>query len=175
MPNKNGPPVPVRKVRVAENLGTAEQLPGTVRNRWVKPGDNYGAAIYENSEGGQQFEVVNFWQATQREKNGEPVFAPQLPGGYHLGQTLRKNDLFLLNLHPDEVEWNNQALLAQHLYRLQKLSKFDNGAPYIEFRLHRAATILVPQEMLRVSSFKGWQSANPIIVRVDHLGSIYQG
>jgi CRISPR-associated endonuclease Csn1 len=171
MPNKNGPPVPVRKVRVAQNLGTAEQLPGTVRNRWVKPGDNYGVAIYEDSKGDYYLRTISFWSAVQLGKNDQPAFALLHPQWGKLVETLSKGELFLLELHPDEVEWNNQALLSQHLYRVQAISG-NEKSPDIEFYHHLIAKTKIPQAELRIKSFKRWRKLTPIKVLINTLGSI---
>jgi CRISPR/Cas system Type II protein with McrA/HNH and RuvC-like nuclease domain len=167
MPNKNGDPIPVKKVRVAKNLSTARKLPGNV-NRWVEPGGNYGIGLYRDQDGRYHEEVVTFWEAVQEQKIGSEPFPKQLPGGLTLVQTLQINDLFLLDLHPDEVEWNNSAQLSAHLYRVQKLSAKD----YF-FRQHKAATIYVPYEEINLRSPKAFFKKHPIKVRLDELGNIH--
>ncbi|WP_250631356.1 type II CRISPR RNA-guided endonuclease Cas9 [Rhodoflexus caldus] len=167
MPNKNGEPVPVKKVRVAENLGTAVPLPGKV-NRWVKPGGNYGVAIYRDAQGKYHERVVTFWEAVERQKQQIDVFPTVNSQGHHLILTLQKNELFLLGLHPDEIEWNNPSLLSAHLYRVQKLTAGD-----YYFRLHKAATVDIVHEGKYIKSLNSFfTEQHPIKVRLDALGNI---
>lgn len=165
MPNKKGKPVPVKKVRIAENLSTPIRMPGNV-NRWVKPGKNYGVAIYQDKQGKYHECVVTFWEAVKRQKENSKVF-PDVEG-YRLVLTLQQNELFLLGLPPDKVEWNNPSQLSAHLYRVQKLSSGD-----YYFRLHKAATVDIPYEAICIKSLeKFFAEQHPIKVTLDVLGNI---
>ena len=50
LPNQNGAPVPILKVRVKENIGGAVKLKTNV-NQWVNPRNNHHVLIYKDEQG----------------------------------------------------------------------------------------------------------------------------
>ena len=173
LPNQNGAPVPILKVRVKENIGGAEKLKTNV-NQWVNPRNNHHVLIYKDEKGNLKEEVVTFWTVVERKRTGQSVY--QLPiDGKEIVTTLHINDMFLLGLSEDEINWENPdyKVLKEHLYRVQKLS-----SKFYEFRLVSEASIQNNFQpfYVRIQSFgdgkTGWDTFNPIKVKISVSGKI---
>ena len=173
LPNKNGKPVPVKKVRMKENIGCAEQLKDDI-NQWVNPRNNHHVLIYLDNQGNLKEEVITFWTAVERKRTGQSAY--QLPSdGKEIVTTLQINDMFLLGLQEDEIDWEypDYNLVKEHLYRVQKLS-----SKFYEFRLNTQASIKnnYAPYYVRIQSFgegkTGWFTFNPIKVKVTASGKI---
>lgn len=173
LPNKNGAPVPILKVRMKENIGGAEQLKDNV-NQWVNPRNNHHVLIYKDERGNLKEEVVTFWTVVERKRTGQSVY--QLPiDGKEIVTTLHINDMFLLGINESEINWDNLDYneLTEHLYRVQKLS-----SKFYEFRLNTEASI--QQNVLpfyrRITGYGegigGWLTHNPIKVKISVSGKI---
>ncbi|SEN98155.1 CRISPR-associated endonuclease Csn1 [Flavobacterium sp. CF108] len=171
--NKNGSPVPVLKIRMKENIGGAEQLKDNL-NQWVNPRNNHHVLIYKDEKGNLKEEVVTFWTVVERKRKGFPTY--QLPAdGSKIITTLHINDMFLLGLNEDEINWENPDfdLLKEHLYRVQKLS-----SKFYEFRQGSQASIqnnFLPFYR-RITGYGegigGWLTHNPIKVKISVSGKI---
>ena len=119
--------------------------------------------------------MVTFWTAVNRKRKGKEVF--QLPkDGKEMVTTLQKNELFLLGLKDDDIDWKNlnYNLLKKHLFKVQTLSSF-----YYEFRLSTDSTQnkdTKSKVFRRITSFSdgkaGWKTHNPIKVKVNSIGKI---
>lgn len=173
LPNKNGAAVPILKVRMKENIGGAEKLKDNV-NQWVNPRNNHHVLIYKDEKGNLKEEVVTFWTVVERKRTGQPTY--QLPiEGKEIITTLHINDMFLLGLKEDEINWVNPdyEVLKEHLYRVQKLS-----SKFYEFRLSSEASIQNNFQpfYIRIQSFgdgkTGWDTFNPIKVKISVSGKI---
>ena len=173
LPNKNGEPVPILKVRMKENISGAEKLKDNV-NQWVNPRNNHHVLIYKDEKGYLKEEVVTFWTVVERKSKGFPTY--QLPAeGKEIVTTLHINDMFLLGLNEDEINWENPDydVLKEHLYRVQKLS-----SKFYEFRQSSQASIQNNFQpfYIRIQSFgdgkTGWDTFNPIKVKVSVSGKI---
>jgi len=172
LPNlKGGDQVPILKVRVKENIGGAEKLK-TDLNQWVNPRNNHHVLIYKNEKGDLSEEIVTFWTAVERKRLGMPVY--QLPpDGKETLTTLQINDMFLLGLKEEDVDWEDSQKIKNHLYRVQKLS-----SKFYEFRLNTEASIQQNFEpfYIRIQSFgsgkTGWLTFNPIKVKISVSGKI---
>ena len=173
LPNKNGNPVPILKVRMKENFGGAEQLKDNI-NQWVNPRNNHHVLIYKNEKNNLKEEVVTFWTVVERKRNGFPVY--QLPlGGEKIITTLHINDMFLLGLNEDEIDWEqpNYEVLKAHLYRVQK---FTSGDYY--FRKHKETSLdgVLGSSYQYIKNFgegkTGWFTFNPIKVNISVSGKI---
>jgi len=170
LPNKNGAPVPILKVRMKENFSGAEQLKSEV-NQWVNPRNNHHVLIYKDENDNLKEDVVTFWTVVERKRKGFPVY--QLPiGGKEIITTLHINDMFLLGLNEEAIDWenpNNEAL-KESLYRVQKLTSSD----YF-FRKHKSSTI-TDDDYKQIRGFgegkTGWLNFNPIKVKVSVSGKI---
>lgn len=173
LPNRNGNPVPIKKVRLRENIGGAEQLKSTV-NQHVNPRSNHHVLIYKDFNDNLKEKVVTFWTAVERKRQKQSVF--QLPeDGTETITTLQINDMFLLGLKEDEIDWEqpDSKILKKHLYRVQKLS-----SKFYEFRLNTEASIQnnFQPYYVRIQSFgegkTGWKTFNPIKVKITPTGKI---
>ena len=170
LPNKNGSPVPILKIRMKENIGGAEKLKDNV-NQWVNPRNNHHVLIYKDDKGNLKEEVVTFWTVVERKSKGFPIY--QLPAdGKEIVSTLHINDMFLLGLNEDEINWENldYDILKDHLYRVQKLTSGD----YF-FRKHKSSTI-TDDDYNQIRGFgegkTGWFTFNPIKVKISVSGKI---
>src|SRR5690606_4018995 len=171
LPNKKGEPVPILKVRMKENFSGAEKLKENV-NQWVNPRNNHHVLIYKDEKGNLKEEVVTFWTVVERKRNGYPAY--QLPeDGKEIITTLHINDMFLLGLNEEEINWENPDydLLREHLYRVQK---FTSGDYY--FRIAKTSSIQNAEEKQQINSFglgkNGWVTHNPIKVKISVSGKI---
>ena len=173
LPNKNGAPVPIKKVRMKESIGRAERLKEDI-NQYVNPRNNHHVIIYNYEKGNLKEDVVTFWTVVERKRQKQTVF--QLPAdGTSIVTTLQINDMFLLGLKEEEINWENPdcEVLKNHLYRVQKLS-----SKFYEFRLSKEASIQnnFQPYYVRIQSFgegkTGWLSFNPIKVKISVSGKI---
>ena len=170
LPNKNGAPVPILKIRMKENIGGAEKLKDHL-NQWVNPRNNHHVLIYKDEKGNLKEEVVTFWTVVERKSKGLPAY--QLPpDGKELVTTLHINDMFLLGLNEEDVNWENPNLneLTEHLYRVQKLTSGD----YF-FRKHISSTV-TSDDYKQIRGFgegkTGWFTFKPIKIKISVAGKI---
>lgn len=165
LPNKNGDPIPVYKVRMRENIGNAVQLKKD-KNQFVNPKNNHHILIYLDQENELKEDVVTFWEVVERIRQKQKMI--QLPSdGVEVVTTLQKNEMYLLGLSDDEIEWENSVHLSQHLYRVQKIS-----SSYYTFRHHLASTLDYKDDEVSIQSFKKWKTYNPIPVNISISGRI---
>lgn len=171
LPNKNGNPVPVLKVRMKESIGRAEQLKDNL-NQWVNPRNNHHVLIYKDEKGNLKEDVVTFWTVVERKRQGLPVY--QLPiEGKELVATLHTNDMFLIGLSEEEINWENLEynVLNEHLYRVQKTSKKEKSFEF-NFRTSIASSLDNKNQEVSIQSFKKWIEVNPIKVKISVSGKI---
>jgi CRISPR-associated endonuclease Csn1 len=174
LPNRRGAEVPVRKVRIREQLGNAIQLHQDV-NIFANSRNNHHVLIYENIYGELAQKVITFWTAVHRKKNKEPIW--QLPDdGRRIVASLHLNDCFLMGLTPEELtNWKllPKKQLYEHLYRVQRISN-----NFYEFRHVFDADIYdtAYPNYIRILNFgkrkTGWKTYNPKKVYVDILGNL---
>lgn len=177
LPNRNGDPVPVRKVRIQEDLTKLVQLKGNI-NQNVNPKNNHHILIYRTHDGDLKHEAVSFWIAVERKKQNEPIY--KLPSdGKEIIAVFHKNDLCLLGLTVEEYESlkNNYEFLSQNLYKVQKVA----GADYfleICFRHHSDSRTdsEAKKDYKYIKGFgdgkTGWETLKPIIVKLSPTGKI---
>ncbi len=173
LPNKKGDPVPIKKIRIKENLGKAVQLKSNI-NQWVNPRNNHHVLIYKDYDGNLKEDVVQFWTVAERILQGIDIY--QLPeDGKEIIATLEINDLFVIGLTNEEYELNknNNDYLSKRLYKVEAVS-----SKYYEFRHHLQSSqknSIEPYYFI-ISSLgtgkKGWQTYNPIKTKLDLLGKI---
>lgn len=170
LPNKNGQPVPILKVRMRENFSGAEKLKDNI-NQWVNPRNNHHVLIYKDEKGNLKEEVVTFWTVVERKRTGQSVY--QLPaGGIEIVTTLHINDMFLLGIKEEEINWEdpNYEVLKGYLFKVQTLSEM-----FYEFRLSSDSTQNKDTKsnvFRRISSFKGWKDYVPLKVKISVSGKI---
>lgn len=164
LPNKNGEPVPVRKVRIRENIGKAERLRDD--NQFVNPRNNHHVLIYEDAEGQLREDVVTLWTVAERRKQGQPAVV--LPyDGVRVVATLEINDMFVIG-YPDELVDGAELSaeqIAPYLYRVQKVSDGDYS-----FRYHTASILDHKEQEQRIASLKKWTTLLPLKVNVSPTG-----
>ena len=173
LPNANGDPVPVKKVRLRETFNAAVQLSDNV-NQHVNLRKNHHVIIYKNSKNEYSEDVVSFWEAVRRERLKQPIYAiPEEDSEFVT--TLAINDLFLLGIHDlnDTLKNESRSFLIRHLYRVQKLSSY-----FYEFRLafdNELDTTEAPS-YVRINNFgsrkTGWLTYNPTKVSLNIIGEI---
>lgn len=171
LPNKNGAPVPVLKVRVKESIGRAEKLKENV-NQWVNPRNNHHVLIYKDEKGNLKEDVVTFWTVVERKRTGQSVY--QLPiDGKEIVTSLHTNDMFIMGLKDDEINWEavDFNLLSLHLYRVQKTSKKEKSFEF-NFRSAIASSLDNKNQEISIQSFKKWIELNPIKVKISVSGKI---
>lgn len=165
--NKKGDPIPIKKVRLREEIGRAVQLKDDI-NQFVNPRNNHHVLIYKDEEGNFKEYVATLWEVVERKRMKLP--AVQLPpDGAEIVTTLQINDMFLLGLKMDQLNMDNPKLehISGHLYRVQKLSSM-----YYTFRHHLAATINFGTQEKSIRSFLKWEELNPIKVLISVEGQI---
>ncbi|MCD4793483.1 MAG: type II CRISPR RNA-guided endonuclease Cas9 [Bacteroidales bacterium] len=187
LPNKNGEPVPIRKVRIKENLGNMMQLKDkkvfaekkgeeTELNQYVNPRNNHHVAIYKNAEGELFEKVVTFWEAVERKKEGLSVIDKTPKDGSKFITSLEINDMFLLDINPVKVDFDNPnyALLSMFLYRVQKItSGVYTFTHHLESNINVDKYKFNPEtEVFPKVLRKSKGSLNGIKVKIDILGRI---
>lgn len=173
LPNKNGDPVPVNKVRIRESLNSAVKLKNDI-DQYVNLRNNHHVLIYKNEENILKEKVVSFWEFIKRIKSGAPLY--KTPNRKcEILTALHINDMFLMNIHDVDhpLEELTIDFLSQHLYRVQKLSSH-----FYEFRQafnnHLDSTEY--PNYIRINNFgskkTGWLTYNPIKVEISPIGEI---
>lgn len=174
--NKNEPahieriPVPIKKVRIKKVLGKAERLNDKIK-QFVNPQNNHHVLIYKDEKGNLKEDVVTFWTVVERKRTGQSAY--QLPiDGKEIVTTLHINDMLLLGLKDEEINWENPdyEVLKEQLYRIQKLTSAD----YF-FRKHKSSTV-TDDDYKQIRGFgegkTGWFTFNPIKVKISVSGNI---
>lgn len=152
LPNRNGgEPVPVKKVRMCDNLSNAVRLKEA--NQYVNPRNNHHVLIYEALDGTLQESVVTMWDVVDRRNRGEEIF--QLPpDGKRILFKLMRDRMYLIGITREEilVHLSDTSYLSKYLYRVQKLSSM-----YYVFRKATASTTNYDREMISVRSLPFFQ------------------
>ena len=173
LPNKQGDPVPIKKVRIRETLTGAVQLK-TNLNQHVNLRNNHHVLIYLDQQDTYQEQVISFWEAVRRKSSNEAVY--QLPpDGALFVTTLEINDLFIMGVENPSVDLTQESnsFIAKHLYRVQKLS-----SKFYEFRLVHDNQINETESpnYIRINNFgerkTGWLTHNPIKVWMNSIGKL---
>ena len=177
LPNKNGNPVPVLKVRLKETMNKAKQLKSN-KNQFVNPRNNHHVLIYERIDEQLDKEVLSFWEVVERKKQKlNTVLLPE--NGKRIIQTFSEDDMFILFKHDDEINWKdlNYSDVKENLYKVQKIA----GADYfmeICFRKHNDSredkNAKVDYRYIKGfgNGKTGWFTFNPIKVKVSVMGEI---
>lgn len=171
--------IKIKSVRIYENASDLQPLHENEKGEpidFVYTRNNHHIAIYENEDGSLSEEVVSLWDAVERKLNGLPVINKTPIDGRKFLTSLEINEMFVMNLNPDEIDFfdkKNYPQISKNLYRVQKLS-----SKYYSFR-HHLDTNLDKEYFpfyIRIQSFgegkTGWKTFNPIKVRIDNLNRI---
>ncbi len=131
---------PIKSVRVAVTSNTMRQLYHD-RNLWVEPGSNHHVVIFRNDEGKQVGNVVPLLDVVTRKRQGLPLIDKTPPDGYHFLMSLVRNDIILVDVEEDDIEWPRPDLAEAVSGQLYRVQKFDaNGI--IIFRHHTVAVLV---------------------------------
>ncbi len=187
--NKNGgDQVPIKKIRIKVSM-KGNQL--TEINQHVIPGNNHKIIIYKDSNDHLQYYPVSFWEAVERtlqEKKENQNFIPNpLPPNHSNGkilETFQQNDIFILGIEKtvnakdkETIEKLSIKETSERLYIVQKIGGNDD---YIEicFRHHLDSRLdkEAKKDYKYIKNFgtgkTGWQTFNPIKVKVSPIGRI---
>jgi len=173
LPNKRGDKVPVRSVRIRENVSNAVQLHEGV-NKYVNPRNNHHVVVYKTIDNAYNEHIVSFWEVVRRIRNKEPMY--QLPAdGRLIVSTLHINDCFILGLSHKEIyrRLEEGISLWENVYRVQRLS-----SKYYEFRHIYDLDVYsqVYPNYIRILNFgdkkTGWLTHNPLKISISVLGKI---
>lgn len=108
----------VRMIDPAENM--IQLRPDENPGLFVSSGNNYYITIYENEKGKRIYETISFFEAAQRKVNKESIIKKSIKE-YKLLLALTHSDLVIIYKdHPDEINWNNNSLLSDNLFRVLK-------------------------------------------------------
>lgn len=174
LPNKKGDEVPVYKVRMREKYSNAIQLKPKI-NGFAVPRNNHHITISMDNEGAFHEEVVTFWEAAQRYRQGLSVYKMLSKNEGQIITHLHINDLFLMGIEEEEEDFQYlpKTQISRHLYRVQKLS-----SNYYEFRIAYKQINSETQfpEYIRINNFghrkTGWNSYKPIKVALTATGNL---
>lgn len=168
--NKRGQNIPIKKVRLFEESHNKKPILNS-HNKWVEPGNNHHAEIYQDSKGNYYQVLVSFWDAVDRVKNKLPVYG-DLNNKDKLVTFLKQNDIFALGI-PQDINFEEIKNINKYLYRVQKIT-FSRKLelPDYTFRHILAARINFPKQETRVTSFSKFMSLNPYKVFINNLGEI---
>ncbi len=146
---------------------------------FVKSGNNHHLSVFEDEQGKLYDIMTTFQTAVTRKMQGASLIVKEHEQGYTFIMSLQQNELFVYKLKPGEVDFmdvNNRALIANHLYRVQKMSKKGSGETDIWFR-HHLETKYVDDELskkaLRFINIRSVSKLKDFTkVRVNNLGEI---
>lgn len=167
--------IPIRSVRVYDN---GNLLP--LHHNGVKPvdyvhkKDNHHTAVYQGPDGKHALEMVSFYEAVERRRQGYPVIASSNDEGWPLAYTLQINDYWLFDVDPDDADIYNckaRETLSKNLFRVQNLSTNSSNGPDFVFRHHLETTLKNKDELSfrRITSFSRLTGSKVMVNRLGHL------
>ena len=146
---------------------------------FVETKNNHHVAIYRDSSGQLQENIITFYEATARAAVNVPIvdFGYKRDEGYEFLFTIKQNEYFVFpnsktGFNPLEVDLfnpDNYALISPNLFRVQSSSKKD----YI-FRHHLETTVERHISLKDITWKRGVPSMleGAVKVRINHLGQI---
>jgi CRISPR-associated endonuclease Csn1 len=146
---------------------------------FVNTANNHHVAVYRDSKGCLQENVVSFYEAVSRRNLGLPVVSKDYNAseGWQFLFSMKQNEYFVFpnektGFNPNEVDLlnpDNYYLISPNLYRVQKLATGDYW-----FRHHLETSVNVKSELKDVTykrlSLNGIKTA--LKLRVNHIGQI---
>lgn len=166
---KDGRRTQIKSARVKVVSSNMIQLYDGVK-KFVQPGSNHHIVIFEKKDGTRVGEVVSLYKAAQRYRKREPVIRKDHEKGYKFIMSLSINDLVLLDVDEETIDWNeapSQESLGTQLYRVQKLT-----ASQMTFRHHTVAILVDDEGNNPGRVLKTPNSLNGIKVKIDPLGRL---
>lgn len=148
---------------------------------FVSTGNNHHVAIFRDSDGNLQEQVVSFYEAVARVSLGIPVIDREYKKdeGWEFQFTMKQNEYFVFpnpetGLDPNEIDLmnpENYSLISPNLFRVQKFTKGDY------FFRHHLETNVEDKSVLKNIVWKrlATKGLNGIVkVRINHIGQIVQ-
>ncbi len=155
---------------------------------FVSTGNNHHVAIFRDSDGNLQEQVVSFYEAVARVSLGIPVIDREYrkDEGWEFLFTMKQNEYFVFpnqetGFDPNEIDLmnpDNYAIISPNLFRVQTMSKVMYGNSVVrdyKFRHHLETNVNDVKELKGITykQFKTLAFANEIVkVRINHLGQI---
>ncbi|MCW0487020.1 type II CRISPR RNA-guided endonuclease Cas9 [Riemerella anatipestifer] len=155
---------------------------------FVSTGNNHHLAVYLDSEGKLQDNIVSFYEAVVRTSQGLPVVDKGLNKdlGWKFLFSLKQNEMFVFPNDDfdindfDLLDDKKAELISKHLYRVQKISKVSAGNSFVRdivFRHHLETTVKEVKELkdisyIQLKSLEGLRNIKK--VRINHIGKIVQ-
>lgn len=153
---------------------------------FISTGNNHHVAIYKDSEGNLQDNVISFFEAVERARQNLPIIDKVYNA--HLGWqflfTMKQNEYFVFpsnDFNPNEVDLmdpRNNSTISPNLFRVQTLSIVKYGNNTIrdfKFR-HHLETSVEDKKELKDFAYKQYKTILPLEnvckVRINHIGQI---
>ena len=168
LPTKQNGRIPIKKVRITEELGNAEVLCDRENKPYtaVDPGSNHHVEIIEviDSKGNKKREgvMVTMFQAVRRKMSGEPVVRKDTSPEKKFIMSLSSNEMFMLKMEDG----------TELLHRVQKMSQSRNNISII-LRPHTYAGVVKDTDSPPIIQRKSPNTLEGYKVTVDPLGRIY--
>lgn len=155
---------------------------------FVSTGNNHHVAIYRDEEGNLQDNVVSFFEAMERVRQGLSIIDKGF--NQHLNWqflfTMKQNEYFVFpnektGFDPNEtdlLDLRNNKQISPNLFRVQKMSKVTYGNSAVReyvFRHHLETNVEEKKELKDITykSIKSLGYLEKIVkVRVNHIGEI---
>ncbi|MBO5708057.1 MAG: type II CRISPR RNA-guided endonuclease Cas9, partial [Bacteroidales bacterium] len=148
---------------------------------YVSTGNNHHIAIYRDSKGNLQEQVVSFFDAVTRVNLGMEVidYRYKIEDGWRFQFTMKQNEYFVFpnqstGFDPNEIDLMdplNYARISQNLFRVQSFSTKDYW-----FRHHLETTVADKKPILRDVTWKRIRNTNGLLgivkVHINHIGQI---
>lgn len=147
---------------------------------FVNTGNNHHVAIFRDEEGNLQEQIVSFFEATERARQGLPIIDKTFNQnkGWTFLFTMKQNEYFVFpneetGFDPNEIDLknpDNYERISPNLFRVQKFSSKD----YV-FRNHLETTVDDKKELVDTTwkRIRNTNGLNKIVkVRINHLGQI---
>ncbi|MCQ2284171.1 MAG: type II CRISPR RNA-guided endonuclease Cas9 [Bacteroidales bacterium] len=147
---------------------------------FVNTGNNHHMAIYKDADGNLQEQIVSFFEATERARQGLPIIDKTFKQneGWTFLFTMKQNEYFVFpneetGFNPNDIDLLNPvnyALISPNLYRVQKFS-YKN---YV-FRHHLETSVDMDYQMKGTTwvDFRSSNGLDKIVkVRINHIGQI---
>lgn len=183
---KNAEPLHYKKDHFGNSVidKDGKQVPSS----FVSTGNNHHVAIYRDSEGYLQDNIVTLFDAVQLSNAGENIINKEYNSGlgWKFLFTMKQNEMFVFpneqtGFYPQEIDLLdplNRKLISPNLFRVQKLSKVGYGKTFVReyvFR-HHLETSVEENKALKDIAYKNIKSLGHleriVKVRVNHFGYI---
>ena len=176
-------PLPIHRQLDRQAIQVKDNQGNFVPVDYVKTAGNHHAAIYEDQDGNWHEKIVSFYDVVKRLIHHEPIIDKNYNS--HLGWkflfTMKQNEYFVFpnnekGFIPSQIDLldeKNYAIIAPHLFRVQKLSSKN----YM-FRHQFESSVTAGDTLPQGIAFWNIRTENNlkgiVKVRIDHIGRIVQ-